>query len=88
MSGNWFSGVIDFFNEAAQKIFAAILMLLPTSPFVNIREKLDPVFIDIMGYVNYYIPLGTILTIMVSWLGCISIYYGYQLVLRLIKAVD
>lgn len=86
--GDWFGGVIDGINDIANKIFEIILLLLPTSPFVHIRDNIDPYFIEIMGYVNYYVPIGTILMIMGSWLGCIAIYYSYQLILRIIKAVE
>ena len=86
--GNFLSGIIDGFGDLANSVFEGILLLLPTSPFVNIKSHLDPVFLDILGYVNYYIPIGTILTIVVAWLGCIAIYYLYQLVLRTIKAVE
>ena len=85
---NWFSGIVDGINDVANKVFEAILLLLPTSPFYDIRSKLDPLFLDILGYVNYYVPLSVILGIMGSWLACIVIYYTYQLVLRTIQAVE
>ena len=88
MNNNWFSGLIDGINGVANKVFEAVLMVLPTSPFVDIKSNLDPFFLDLLGYVNYYIPMSTILGIMVSWLGCIAIYYAYQLILRTIKAVE
>ena len=86
--GNFLSGIVEGFKNVANSVFEAILLLLPTSPFVNIKSKLDPIFLDILGYVNYYIPLNTIITIVIAWLSCITIYYMYQLVLRTIKAVE
>ena len=73
MNNNIFSGIIDGVNDIANKVFEAILLLLPTSPFINIKSKLDPFFLNLLGYVNYYIPMGTILTIVISWLACIAI---------------
>lgn len=86
--GNFLSGIVEGFGNIANSLFEGILMLLPTSPFVNIKSKLDPIFLDILGYVNYYVPIGTILGIVSAWLACIAIYYLYQLVLRTIKAVE
>ena len=86
--GNFLSGIVDGFGSIANSVFEGILLLLPTSPFVNIKSYLDPVFLDILGYVNYYIPIGTLLSITAAWLACIAVYYLHQLVLRTIKAVE
>lgn len=80
------SGMIDGVNNVANEVFNAILFLLPTSPFSNI--DLPPIFIDYLGYLNYYVPIDEILITMTAWLSCIMIYYAYQLVLRWAKAVS
>ena len=80
------NSIIDGVNEVANKVFDVILFLLPNSPFSNI--DLPPIFIDFLGYLNYYVPIDEILITMTAWLGCIMIYYTYQLVLRWIKAVS
>lgn len=84
--GNFFSGMVDGINDVATKVFEAVLVLLPTSPFQKIQ--LDPIFVDFLGYFNYYFPMKTLLTIGLSWCGCIATYYAYQLILRSIKAVS
>lgn len=84
--GNFFSGMVDGINDVANKVFEAVLVLLPTSPFQNI--KLDPIFVNFLGYFNYYFPMSTLLVIAASWCSCIAIYYAYQLILRSIKAVS
>lgn len=84
--GNFFSGIVDGINDVANKLFEAILVLLPTSPFQNIH--LDPIFMDFLGYFNYYFPMKTLLSIALAWCTCIATYYAYQLILRTIKAVS
>lgn len=80
------SGFIDKINELFNELFQVVIMLLPTSPFKDI--KLNPIFLDFLGYFNYYVPMVELLKIMTAWLGCIIIYYTYQLVLRQLKAVS
>lgn len=83
---NFLSGIVDGINYVFNEIFQMLIMLLPTSPFQNI--SLNPIFIDFLGYMNYYIPMKSLLNIMLGWLSCILIYYTYQLILRQIKAVS
>lgn len=80
------SGAIDKIGELFNELFEMVILLLPTSPFKDI--KLDSIFLDFLGYFNYYVPMAELLNIMSAWLGCIVIYYSYQLVLRQIKAVS
>lgn len=80
------SGAIDKLGELFNELFQMVIMLLPTSPFHGI--SLNPIFVDFLGYFNYYVPMAELLKIMTAWLGCIVIYYTYQLVLRQIKAVS
>ncbi len=83
---NFLSGIIDGVNDVFNELFQIVIILLPTSPFQSI--KIDPIFIDFLGYMNYYIPMKNLLAIMIEWLSCIVIYYTYQLCLRHIKAVS
>ena len=86
--GNAFSGIVDGINDVASKVFEAIIVLLPTSPFVNIKQYLPAGFREFLGYLNYYIPISTLLSITSLWLTCVITYYIYQLVLRTVKAVQ
>lgn len=88
MNGNFFSGIVDSINDVANKVFEAILVLLPTSPFTNIKQYLPSGFRDFLGYLNYYVPISTLLVIASAWLACITVYYTYQLVLRSVQAVQ
>lgn len=88
MNGNFFSGIVDGINDVANKVFEAILVLLPTSPFSNLKQYLPSGFRNFLGYLNYYVPISTLLAIASAWLTCITVYYTYQLVLRSVQAVQ
>lgn len=78
--------VIDWINNVANAVFQWILSFLPTSPFADLT--LPSQITDILGYVNYYVPISGMLVVAASWTGCILIYYAYQLILRHINAIS
>ena len=73
-------------NDVFQKVFEWVLALLPTSPFSKL--ELPKPIQDMLGYVNYYVPISQMLIIAGSWIGCIAVYYVYQLILRKISAIS
>ncbi len=73
-------------NEVFNAVFQFILTLLPTSPFSDIVLP-EPIR-NLLGYVNYYVPISQMLVMAASWAGCIAVYYIYQLILRKISAIS
>ena len=59
--------------------------MLPDSPFKLLSNS--PIS-QYLPYINYFIDVATILDILVAWITCIGIYYGYQVILRWIKAIN
>lgn len=75
------NGIADVVNG----ILSAILFLLPDSPFANVTIP-DEVK-QILGYVNYFVPIAAMLVIGTGWLAAIGIYYLYQTILRWAKTI-
>lgn len=73
--------IIDFLLA----LIGAVLGFLPDSPF-NFEGASE--FRQIMGYINYFIPIGTFIKILAGWLTAIGAYYVYSLILRWIKAIE
>lgn len=73
------------FTKIANTILNAILFLLPDSPFADIEIPAEVK--KILGYVNYFVPIRTMLIIAGSWISAIGVYYLYQIILRRIKAI-
>lgn len=75
------NGITDILND----ILAAIMVLLPDSPFANfdIPQEVK----EILGYVNYFVPIAAMLAIGTGWLAAIGIYYLYQTILRWAKTI-
>lgn len=78
---NIWNGITDILND----ILAAVMVLLPDSPFANVQIP-DEVR-QILGYVNYFVPIGAMLAIGTGWLSAIGIYYLYQTILRWAKTI-
>lgn len=73
------------FSDIATNVLNAILVFLPNSPFADIEIPSEVK--QILGYVNYFVPVRAMLAIAGSWLTAIGIYYLYQTILRRVKAI-
>lgn len=72
--------------EIVEKFLSWVLKLLPMSPFlsfINAMEKLP-----YLSWVNWFVPIGSIIAIGEAWLVSISLFYLYSIVLRWIKAIE
>ena len=72
--------------EIIKQFGSWVMGLLPTSPFVA--------FIDAIGNspwlsaLNYFVPIGTFISIGEAWLVAIGVFYLYSIVLRWIRAIS
>lgn len=67
--------------------FAGLLVsVLPTSPFQEyISDFVPPSW---LGYLNWFLPVGTFLSILSAWLVAIGLYYLYSVIARWIKVIQ
>ena len=77
---------MDFLSSILDKLGQAVYKLLPTSPFRPFINKLSD--LDFWGYLNWFVPVGTLIGIATAWIGVIGIYYLYQLILRWVKMIQ
>ena len=67
-------------TDAVDDIINAIVLLLPNSPFAD--YEIPSEVVKLLGYVNYFVPVGAMITIGTAWLTAIATYYLYQTILR------
>ncbi len=67
-------------TDVVDDIVNSVVVLLPDSPFSDV--EIPPEVTELMGYVNYFVPIGAMLAIGASWLVAIGTYYLYQTILR------
>ncbi len=80
---------MDFFEWLSSNIgsfWDKLLDALPKSPIYYLTS--NPEVEKVMGYVNFFIPVYTIVGMLEAWLFAILVYYGLQMILRWIKFVE
>ena len=78
--------IINSLLEWLQGIADKVLDVLPDSPFKDIINNTD--IQQYLGYINWFVPVGTILKILTAWLVAVAAYYLVSVILRWIKAID
>lgn len=63
----------------------SIINLLPDSPF---QFSVPPEVANLLGYVNYFIPLGLIVKTLLVWTTAIGVWYAASVFMRWIKAIE
>lgn len=79
---DWFDGIKDTFSELGE----ALIDILPKSPITYISS--NPEVEKVMGYVNFFIPIYSMIAVLEAWLTAIVIYYVVQVILRWAKVVE
>lgn len=81
------SGIWLLFTWLAN--YTEIGKFLPISPFQRFFASWDgwQVISEYLQYVNWFVPISTLLDIMLIWLTAIGVFYGVQAVLRWVKII-
>lgn len=74
----WFSSLMDKFGNW-------LLNVLPRSPFRGFISNFHGMFDDGLCYLNWFISFRDLKVIFLVWLGVVSVYYVYSIVMRWVK---
>jgi len=75
MTGELIKSAIGIFFD----ILDVLISILPSAPFrVMLSQLTDSSGMDVLGYVNYFIPFKFCATCMNAWLACVLAYYVYK----------
>lgn len=80
--------IVEFLNALIKQlgtIVTSIFNILPNSPFSDI--DITPLN-DYLGYLNYLVPVGKIVSVVTLWTIAIGTYYIVQIVLRWLKVIE
>ena len=80
-------GIFNSLSSALINFCISVINLLPDSPFAFLDTYQAPASV-VMGYVNWFIDFGTMLSILQKWVLCVFAWYAYQIVLRWIKVIE
>lgn len=82
----WISGLWSQLGDWANALLLLIMQVLPDSPFQMLTQNAE--VREVMGYVNYILPLDFILSTLQAWLVAIGVFYVWQALLRWTKAIE
>ncbi len=67
-------------------ILDVLISILPNAPFAIMLHNLsNDSGLNVLGYVNFFIPFQFCATCMNIWLGCVLAYYVYKFLRQAIK---
>lgn len=78
--------LLEKLGETASGLLEKLIDILPKSPIVYLTA--NPTVREYLGYINWFIPIYSMLTLLEGWLTAIVVYYVVQIVLRWIKAIE
>lgn len=75
--------------DLLSKIFGVIAnvlkTILPTSPFEGLLSKFGS--IPYLGYLNWFVPIGEMLSVLLLWLGAYGLFLLYSIFMRWLKVI-
>jgi hypothetical protein len=84
-----FVDIVNFLIEGIVTITDFLFQWLPDSPFKASIESIGSSFgSELLGYLNYFLPISEMAGFLALWIAGIAIYYGVSIVLRWIKAIS
>lgn len=78
--------MLDWFLELLNKFGNMIVSVLPTSPVQRYLSVFDD--LPYLSWLNWFIPVSSILIVMETWLTAIALFYLYSIILRWVKAIS
>lgn len=83
------AGFIDFLGSSVFNLIGLVLSVLPVMP--DLSEYLadlgsNPIVSSVLGFVNYFLPIQTAVTIVSAWAGGMIIYIAVKQAVKFTRA--
>lgn len=76
---------MDFLSTIFQAFAEGLKSVLPLSPFRDFLADFSS--IPYLGWLNWFVPIDGILTVMAAWLGAVALFQLYSIVMRWLKVI-
>ena len=94
--GNVLENVLDVVVNVVNSILRGLVALvdilliwMPDCPFVAAISSVEDVIgNEMIGYVNYFLPISEIAAFLVLWLAAVLLYYAVSVLLRWKKIIS
>lgn len=77
--------MLAFFYEMMSAFAAALVKVLPVSPFQQYIKAFAN--LPYLGVLNWFLPISAFVKIGTAWLGAISLFYLYSIIMRWLKVI-
>lgn len=72
-------------SQAFSGLVSDLVELLPSSPFADFIDEFSS--LPWLGVLNWFFPVRGCLIVMAAWLGAITLFYLYSIVMRWVKMI-
>lgn len=72
-------------EQAFNGLIEAIVRVLPHSPFQAFISEFSE--LPFLGYLNWFIPVRSMLLVMAAWLIAVAAFYLYSVIARWVKLI-
>ena len=77
---------MDYMSQFFGMVSEFIQSKLPLSPFAQYIDTISG--LPYLGYLNWFFLIGDALAVMATWLGVVSLWYGWGVLLRFFHFSD
>lgn len=77
--------MLSWMQELLNNFGQMLISVLPISPFKQFLDDFSS--IPYLGYLNWFLPVGTFIKVGAAWLGAIAIFYLYSIIMRWVKMI-
>jgi hypothetical protein len=77
---------MDLILDAVNSALGEILSFLPDSPFQYFLSQMEKM--EFLKTLNWLVPISSFISIGMTWLSAVSVYYIYQIILRWARAIE
>jgi hypothetical protein len=81
--------IINLIIDSLVTAVNALINIFPDSPFKAVIASIRTSYSsELLGYINYFIPVSEMLAILSVWVTAIVMYYLVSIILRWVKAIS
>lgn len=73
------TGIVDFIVGGLFTIIALMIGLLPDFSVLDYIDVSNPLLVQGLGWLNWFVPVSDIVAISSIWLACLVFYQGYMI---------
>lgn len=77
--------IANIFIDNIVNLLTLVLSILPDSPFSNLSFA---VFTPYLGFINWLIPVGQMISFLAVWGSAVLIYYIYSVAMRFTNVIE